>query len=214
MKIGILGSGVVGQALGLGFAGRGHQVVLGTRSPGGEGVQAWREKAGPQARVATFQEAAEFGEAVVLATSWTGTQNALDLAGAANLAGKVVLDVTNPLDFSQGAPRLALGHTDSGGEQVQRWLPDSRVVKVFNIITAASMVDPAYPDGPPTMFIAGNDDEAKALVTRICHEFGWSDVVDTGGMEGARLLEPLAQLWISHGIRSGAWTHAFRLLRK
>jgi predicted dinucleotide-binding enzyme len=213
MKMGILGTGVVGQSLGLGFAGRGHDVMMGSRDPSGDRVREWVAKAGEHARSGTFAEAAAFGELAVLATSWSGTENALRLAGAENLAGKVVIDVTNPLDFSTGAPRLALGFADSGGEQVQRWLPDAKVVKAFNIITAGEMVDPDFPCGPPTMFICGNDEGAVHTVARICSDFGW-EVVETGGIEGARLLEPLAMLWISHGVRTGKWSHAFKLLRK
>jgi 8-hydroxy-5-deazaflavin:NADPH oxidoreductase len=214
MKVGILGTGVVGQALGLGFAGRGEPVMIGSRDPGSEKVRAWVAQAGARASAGTFADAAAFGEVTVLATLWSGTENALRLAEPGNLAGKVVIDVTNPLDFSGGAPRLAVGHDDSGGERVQRWLPEARVVKAFNIITAGAMVDPEYPDGPPTMFICGNDEGAKETVRGICARFGWPDVVDVGGIEGARLLEPLAMLWITHGVRSGSWTHAFRLLRK
>ncbi|HEX8244745.1 MAG TPA: NAD(P)-binding domain-containing protein [Longimicrobium sp.] len=213
MKIGILGTGVVGQSLGLGFTGRGHDVMIGSRDPGGGKLDGWRAKAGERASAGTFAEAAAFGELAVVATLWSGTENALRMAGAENLEGKVVIDVTNPLDFSAGAPRLALGFGDSGGEQVQRWLPGAKVVKAFNIITAGEMVDPDFPCGPPTMFICGNDEGAKHTVSGICTDFGW-EVVDTGGIDGARLLEPLAMLWISHGIRSGAWSHAFKLLRK
>ena len=214
MKIGILGTGVVGQALGLGFARRGDAVTMGSRAPEGDRVRGWLEQAGPGARAGTFAEAAAFGEAAVLATLWDGTENALRLAGPGNLEGKVVIDVTNPLDFTGGAPRLALGHSDSGGERVQRWLPGARVVKAFNIITSAAMVHPDFPGGPPTMFICGDDAGAKETVAAICADFGWSDVVDVGGIKGARLLEPLAMLWITHGVRSGTWSHAFRLLRK
>ncbi|HET7234182.1 MAG TPA: NADPH-dependent F420 reductase [Longimicrobium sp.] len=213
MKIGILGSGVVGQSLGRGFAARGDEVVIGTREGGGDKLREWVAGTEGRGRAGTFAEAAGFGEIAVLATRWDGTENALRLAGAQNLAGKVVIDVTNPLDFSTGAPRLALGFNDSGGEQVQRWLPDSRVVKAFNIITAAEMVNPDFPCGPPTMFICGDDEGAKETVTGICRDFGW-EVVDNGGIDGARLLEPLAMLWIMHGIRSRAWSHAFKLLRK
>lgn len=213
MQIGILGSGVVGQSLGRGFAARGDEVIIGTREGGGDKLREWAAGIGGRGRAGTFAEAAAFGELAVLATRWEGTENALRLAGAGNLAGKVVIDVTNPLDFSSGAPRLALGHGDSGGEQVQRWLPDARVVKAFNIITAAEMVNPDFPCGPPTMFICGDDEGAKQTVAGICQAFGW-EVVDTGGIDGARLLEPLAMLWISHGIRTGAWSHAFKLLRK
>src|SRR5437867_12637901 len=127
MKIGILGSGIVGQTLGSGFAALGHDVKLGTREPWGDRAQAWSSRAGARASAGSFRDAAAFGEVAVLATLWTGTENALRLAGPENLRGKVVIDATNPLLPSPGGPpRLALGHTDSGGEQIQRWLPDSR----------------------------------------------------------------------------------------
>jgi predicted dinucleotide-binding enzyme len=151
---------------------------------------------------------------VVLATLWTGTENAIRLAGAKNFSGKVVIDVTNPLLYSPNElPRLALGHTDSGGEQVQRWLPDALMVKAFNTVGYAHMVDPAFPGGPPDMFMCGNDAGAKATVTGICTSFGWP-TIDIGGIKGARLLEPLCILWVAYGIRTGSWNHAFKLLRK
>jgi hypothetical protein len=214
MKIGLLGSGDVARALGLGFTARDHDVMIGTRDPAGAKAQALVAKLGSRARAGSFADAAEFAEVAVLATLWTGTENALRLAAADRLAGKVVIDATNPLDFSQGGPpRLALGHTDSGGEQVQRWLPRSRVVKCFNIVGNAHMVDPQFPGGPPDMFICGNDADAKRLVTDILRAFGWP-AIDIGGIEGARLLEPLCILWVVHGIRAGSWNHAFKLLRQ
>ncbi|MBV9110982.1 MAG: NAD(P)-binding domain-containing protein [Gemmatimonadetes bacterium] len=213
MKIGILGTGVVGQSLGRGFAGRGHDVMIGSRDPGSGKLDEWVAQSGGRGSAGTFAQAAAFGELLVLATSWAGTENAIRLAEPQNFEGKVVIDVTNPLDSSSGAPRLALGWSDSGGEQVQRWLPGAKVVKAFNIITAGAMVDPDYPCGPPTMFIAGDDEGAVRQVSGICTGFGW-EVVEIGGLEGARLLEPLAMLWILHGFRTGQWTHAFKLLRK
>ena len=162
----------------------------------------------------TFADAAKFGDVVVLATSWSGTENALKLAGASSLAGKVVIDATNPLAFAPNAPpALAIGHTDSGGEQVQRWLPEARVVKAFNTIGHAHMFKPSFPGGPPDMFVCGNDADAKKTVTEICQAFGWP-VIDIGGIEGARLLEPICILWVLYGIRTNSWNHAFKLLRK
>ena len=214
MKIGILGTGEVGQALGRGLVGLGHEVRLGSREAGNEKALAWVSKTGAKASAGTFADAAAFGELAVLATIWSGAENALRLAGAKNLAGKVVIDVTNPLVFSPNAPpSLALGHTDSGGEQVQRWLPDSRVVKAFNIVGNAHMVHPDFPGGPPDMFLCGNDAAAKATVTGICEAFGWP-VIDIGGIEGARLLEPLCILWVLYAIQHKSSNHAFKLLRK
>jgi hypothetical protein len=212
--IAVLGSGVVGQVLGAAFAARGHQVKMGTRDPQSDKVRKWVSETGPLASAGTFAEAAAFGHLAVLATHWAGTQSALDLAGPDTLADKVVIDATNPLDFSHGMPpRLALGHTDSGGEQVQRWLPRARVVKCFNIVGNTLMVDPKLPGGPPDMWIAGNDEGAKKTVTQVLHDFGWPDPIDAGGIEGARLLEPMCILWVLYGARTGTWNHAFKLLR-
>jgi 8-hydroxy-5-deazaflavin:NADPH oxidoreductase len=162
MKIGIMGTGVVGQALGTGFVGLGHDVKMGSRNPQNENLLAWVKKTGAHASGGTFEEAAAFGEVVVIATLWTGTENAIKLAGAENFSGKVVIDTTNPLDFSSGMPpKLAVGHTDSGGEQVQRWLSCANVVKAFNIVGSGHMVNPQFPGGPPDMFICGNEEGAK-----------------------------------------------------
>jgi hypothetical protein len=212
MQVGILGSGVVAQALAAGFLKLGHDVKLGSREP--KKLQPWLDKAGKHVSAGSFEETARFADIAVLASLWTGTENLLKLAGApATLAGKLVIDVTNPLIYETGKmPRLALGHTDSGGEQVQRWLPQSKVVKAFNTVGSAHMVEPKFPGGPPDMFICGDDASAKQVVAGICKNFGWG-VVDAGGIEGARLLEPLCILWVEYGLRTQTWNHAFKLLR-
>ena len=213
MKIGVIGSGGVGRALATGFLSRGDEVMLAARDPKKPALVEWAAKAkSPKARTGTFAEAAAFGEIIVLATSWSGTEPALRLAGPDQMAGKIVIDVTNPLDTSGGGPRLAVGHADSGGEQVQRWLPKAKVVKAFNIINAALMVRPKFAGGPPDMFIAGNEDAAKKVVTQICTDFGWP-VHDIGGIEASRMLESLAMLWITLGVRGLGWVHGFKLLR-
>jgi predicted dinucleotide-binding enzyme len=214
MKVGVLGTGDVGRVLGGGFASLGHDVRIGSREPKSDKVEAWVKATGAHASAGSFAEAAAFGDLIVLATQWAGTENALKLAGEAPFKGKVVIDATNPLKMAPNAPPgLALGCTDSGGEQVQRWLPAARVVKCFNTVGNAHMVKPSFPGGPPDMFICGNDADAKKTVTDVCKAFGWG-VIDVGGIEGARLLEPMCILWVQHGIRSGSWTHAFKLLRK
>jgi len=213
MRIGVLGTGDVGRVLGAGFAALGHEVKIGSRSPQQEKVREWLKKAGPKASAGTFADAAAFGDIAILAILWTGTENAVKLAGPQNLAGKVVIDVTNPLDFSAGAPRLAVGHTDSAGEKVQRWLPQAKVVKAFNHVGNAHMVNPQFPGGPPTMFICGNDGGAKNTVSGLLETIGWP-VIDIGGIEGSRYLEPLAMLWIVYGAGTNTWNHAFKLLRK
>jgi len=214
MQIGILGSGMVGQALGLGFVKLGHEVKIGSREPGSEKLKPWLAQAGKKASTADFEATAKYADIAVLATLWSGTEHALALAGPDNLARKVVIDVTNPLVAEPNKPlRLALGHTDSGGEQVQRWLPNSKVVKAFNTVGHAHMVNPSFPGGPPDMFICGNDAAAKQVVTGICRNFGWG-TVDAGGIEGARLLEPMCILWVTHGLQTNSWNHAFKLLHK
>jgi predicted dinucleotide-binding enzyme len=213
MRIGILGTGDVGRALGSGFAALGHDVKIGSRDANNPKIKDWIGKAGAHTSGGTFEEAAAFGEVVVLATLWSGTENALKLAGTANLEGKVLIDATNPLDFSTLPPTLTHGHTDSGGEQVQRWVPGARVVKAFNIVGNAHMFRPEFPCGPPDMFICGNDEPAKKTVSTILNEFGW-DAIDLGGIERSRYLEPLAMVWIAHGFSTRTWNHAFKLLKK
>jgi len=214
MKIGILGSGAVGQALGSGFATLGHTVTLGTRQPDSDKLKLWLKQAAGQTSAASFAETAAFGELLVLATAWSGTENAIQLADPKNFVGKVLIDVTNPLaPRPNGPPGLALGHTDSGGERVQRWVPRAQVVKAFSIVGNAHMFRPQFAGGPPDMFIAGNSDAAKHTVTDLVTAFGWH-VIDIGGIDGARYLEPLAMLWITYGFKTGTWNHAFKLLRR
>ena len=215
MKIGVLGTGDVGKTLANAFLATDHQVMMGSREAPNEKALAWAKDAGAgsKASTGTFADAANFSEVVVLAVSWTGAQNALKLAGAENLAGKVIIDAINPLTFGARGLELAIGHTDSAGEQVQRWLPGARVVKAFNSVGYAQMFKPDFADGPPDMFICGNDDAAKKTVTDILMSFGWS-AIDIGGIEGARLLEPLCVLWIDYAMRAQSHSHAFKLLRK
>jgi len=215
MNIGILGSGDVARSLGIGLSKLGHSVKLGSREPQSEKLRAWLSSTGKGGSTGTFAEAAKSAELVIVATLWSGTENALSLAGRDNLAGKVVIDATNPLVFrGQGLlPELALGHTDSGGEQVQRWLPAARVVKCFNIVGHAQMVHPSFPSGTPDMLICGNDPKAKETVTALLKSLGWP-VTDLGGIEFSRILEPMCILWVAYGMRTGAWNHAFAILKK
>lgn len=213
MKIGVLGSGDVGRTLGAGLTARGHEVKLGTREPGSEKVKAWLAKAGGKTSAGTFAEAAQFAELAILATAWSGTENAVRLAGAQNLKDKVVIDATNPLAMGPGGLALAIAGNDSAGERVQKWLPGAHVVKAFNTVGNAHMVDPRFPGGPPDMFIAGNDEAAKKKVGEIAASLGWP-VIDLGGIEASRYLEPLAMVWITHSMRTKSSGHAFKLLRK
>lgn len=211
VKVGVLGSGDVGKVLAGGFIKLGHDVKIGSRDP--EKLREWAEKAGEHASTGTFEETARFGDVIVLATHGGGAENALKLAGPDNFAGKVVIDATNPLEFSTGAPKLFVGFDDSLGERVQRWLPKARVVKAFNTVGNAHMINPDFPGGPPDMFLCGNDDDAKKIVTQVCKHWGW-EVVDLGGIESSRYLEPMCMAWVVYGLRNGTWNHAFKLLRK
>lgn len=210
MKIGILGSGEVGCALAEGLGRHGHQVMLGTRDPKQERIQEWTRATGAPA--GTLDETAAFGELLILATPWSGTENAIQLAGSRNFAGKILIDVTNPLAFGSGAPTLALGHTDSGGEQVQRWLPEAKVVKCFNIVGSTLMIDPKLPGGPPDMFYCGDDEGARKSVGDLVRSVGW-DAIDLGGIASSRYLEPMAMAWVVHGFRTNTWSHAYKLLK-
>jgi len=211
VRVGVLGSGDVGKVLAGGFIKLGHDVKIGSRDP--EKLREWAENAGEHASTGTFEETAKFGDVLVLATLGAGAESALKMAGPDNFAGKVVIDATNPLDFSTGAPRLYVGFDDSLGEQVQRWIPKARVVKAFNTVGNAHMINPDFPSGPPDMFLCGNDDDAKKIVTQVCKHWGWG-VIDLGGIESSRYLEPMCMTWVLYGVKSGSWNHAFKMLRK
>ncbi|MBO2445925.1 NAD(P)-binding domain-containing protein [Actinomadura barringtoniae] len=211
MRVAVLGSGIVGKTLAAGFAARGHEAVMGSRTPDRADITDWLAGQGPTARAASLSEAAAFGELAVLATRWDGTKSAIDLTGPEHLAGKVVIDATNPMGMRDGRLRLLLGFDESAGEWVQQWLPDSKVVKAFNSVSYALMIDPDLPGGPPDMFIAGDDGQAKAHVTTILHDFGWP-VIDAGDITASRLLEPLAMLHADYWVRTGELLHAFRML--
>jgi predicted dinucleotide-binding enzyme len=215
MKIGVLGTGDVGKALGNGFVALGHEVRMGSRSATSDKALAWTKEMGPKASAGTFADAASFGEVIVLATLGVANEEVLKAAGPEKLRGKIVIDATNPLDFSGGVPpKLAVSGNDSAGERVQRLLPGAHVVKAFNIVGNALMFRPELPGGPPDMFIAGNNDEAKRKVTAILKEFGWGAVYDLGGIESSRYLEAMCMVWVLAAIPDGRWNQAFKLLRK
>lgn len=211
VNVGVLGSGDVGKSFARAFAALGHEVTIGSRSP--EKLAGFVADAGVSIRSGTFEEAAKFGDLIALATHGQGTSEALRLAGAENFDGKVVIDATNPLDFSTGAPKLSIGFDDSLGEQVQRQLAGARVVKAFNTAGNTLFYQPNLPGGPPDMFLCGNDDDAKKIVSQVCEAFGWG-VIDIGGIDGSRYLEPMCMTWVLHGVRTGSWTHAYKMLHK
>ncbi|MFF0297959.1 NADPH-dependent F420 reductase [Kitasatospora sp. NPDC004614] len=199
MQIGIIGTGTVGQTLGSKLAALGHDVVLGSRSKGNAAATDWAERNGPRGRAGTFAEAAEFGELVINATGGTVALAAVELAGPEHLAGKILLDVSNPLVFSPtGEMTLDPVNDDSVGEQLQRALPGTRVVKALNTVNVAVMVDPDRIPGEHQLFVAGEDADAKAQVTALLGEFGWpaERVLDLGGIDAARGMEMLMPFWM------------------
>jgi 8-hydroxy-5-deazaflavin:NADPH oxidoreductase len=211
MKVAILGTGAVAIDLAKGFVSRGHSVMFGTRDTQGErAVKA--VAAVPGSSAAPYAQAAAQAEMAVLATSWSGAQNAVQLTTNAALKGKLLVDVTNPLDFSTGKPQMALGFPGSAGASVQAWLPEAKVVKAFNIITSARMIDPKFTDGQPDMFIAGNDTAAKQQTADLLKAFGWRSAIDMGDISKSYLLEALAMVWIEYGVNRNHWSHGFSLL--
>lgn len=214
MKVGILGSGDVAQALGRGFARHGHDVMIGSREPKSEKLTKWKKEAGAKAWTGTSADAAKFGEVVLVATLGTGTEAAIDLAGPKNLEGKIVIDVTVPLDFSKGMPPgLFVGTTDSLGERIQRKVPKAKVVKCFNTVSNPQMIDPKYKGDKPRMLIAGDDARAKKAVTEMLEGLGWAGTIDCGGIEGARWLEALVPLWVRVANVEGTWDIIFQPTR-
>lgn len=212
-RIGVLGSGEVGRRLAAGFRSRGHEVMIGSRDPGKAELREWLSGDGAGIEAGTFAQTAAHGKLLVLAVLGNAAEEAVAEAGPGNFGGKVVIDATNPLDFSEGfPPKLSISGQDSLGERVQRALPDAGVVKAFNTIGNPYFVDPRFSDGEPTMLIAGDDEGAKRAVTDALADFGWSDVVDIGGIEGSRELEAICIVWVKIGGTRGAWDHGFKLL--
>ena len=210
MKIGVIGTGNVGQVLGTRWAQQGHQVVFGSRDPQSDKIRTLTQIAGTNARVATAPEVAAVSDVVVLATPWNGAQQIVQSLG--NLSGKIVVDCTNPLEPNLRG--LAIGHTSSAGELVAGWAPGARVVKAFNTTGAKNMTDPKYGTYATVMLICGDDTQAKATVVSLAQELGF-DALDAGPLTISRLLEPMAMLWIHLAyVQKLGPDFAFALMRK
>jgi len=212
MKIGIIGSGDVARTLGGGFLKHGHAVMLGTRDPAK--LADW-VKQNPSGRTGGFADVAKFAEVVVLAVKGAVAAEAVRAAGVANLAGKTVIDATNPIADAppvNGVLQFTTNLGESMMERLQREFSGVNFVKAFNSVGAASMVNPQFKGGKPTMFICGNNDPAKQKVTAILDQFGW-ETADMGKVEAARAIEPLCMLWCIPGFLQNDWVHAFKLLR-
>ncbi|HWY12226.1 MAG TPA: NAD(P)-binding domain-containing protein [Bacteroidia bacterium] len=212
-KIGIFGSGVVAKVLGTGFIKHGHEVMLGTRDVAK--LTDW-QKQNPKGKVGSTADTAAFGSILVLAVKGTVAKQVLESAGSTNLKGKIIIDATNPISEAPPVNGVMNFFTDLKGsfmEQLQTSYPDSRFVKAFNSVGSAFMVNPDFGGEKPTMFICGNNDDAKDEITNILTQFGW-ETEDMGKAEAARAIEPLCILWCIPGFLRNNWSHAFKLLKK
>jgi predicted dinucleotide-binding enzyme len=200
MRIAVLGTGIVGSTIASKLVEQGHEVKLGARTRGNEKAIAWVKRAGSNASEGSFADAASFGETAFNCTAGAASLAALEAAGSDHLRGKMLIDVANPLDFSRGMPpTLTVANTDSLGEQIQRALPDTRVVKALNTVTAALMVNPAQVPGQHVLFIGGNDESAKAQVATWLNQWlGWrpEQILDLGDITAARATEMMIPLWV------------------
>jgi len=213
INIGIIGSGIVARVLGTAFLLEGYQVMVGSRTPDKAELVKWQGNK-LEAKLGTFAEATAFGNIIVLAIKGTAIMEAIQQAGKENFAGKTIIDATNPIADAppvNGVLPYFTGPGDSLMEQVQRLLPDAHLVKAFNSVGNAQFYKPAYAQGKPTMFICGNNENAKQTVTNILYAFGW-ETADMGTAEAARAIEPLAMLWCILGFTKNQWGHAFKLL--
>lgn len=213
MKVGILGTGQVAQALAHGFLALGHAVMLGSREPGNPAATKWAQDAGAKTSAGTFEQAAAFGELMVLATLGTATPQAIEMAGPRHFDGKLVLDVTNPLDYSQGMPPVLVGaRGSSAGEIHQRLLPKARIAKTFNTVGNALFFRPQLQDGVRgDMFLCGDDANAKQRAADLIRQFGW-EPVDVGGIDASHYLEATCMVWILNAMKNNDWNRAFKLV--
>lgn len=215
MKIGMLGTGMVGNRLGTRLVELGYEVSMGSRTADNPAAVEWAKKAGRGASHGTFEEAARFGDIVFLCVKGEAALDVIRLAKPENFKGKTVIDVTNPLDFSKGMPpSLLISNTNSLGEEVQKALPDALIVKTLNTVGNEVMVDPGITGGEPTMFVCGNDRRAKEQAMAILKQFGWKDIIDLGDITNARGTEMILPLWVRtwNALQNGNF--AFKVLRK
>jgi 8-hydroxy-5-deazaflavin:NADPH oxidoreductase len=199
MKIGIIGTGMVGATIGTKLVQLGHQVKMGSRVANNEKAVKWHSTMGPNASQGTFADAAAFGEIIFNCTKGDGAIDALKAAGEKNLNGKIIIDVSNPLDFSKGMPPSlypALSNTNSLGEEIQKTFPDAKVVKALNTMNCVLMVNPSLVPGSHDLFMCGNDEAAKVKVTEIVKSFGWVSIIDVGDITAARATEGILPIWV------------------
>lgn len=217
-KIGVLGTGMVGQAIASRLVGKGYEVCMGSRSAENEKAVAFAEKYGVLASNGTFADAARFADEIVLnCTNGHASVTALQLAGAESLKGKIIIDVANPLDFTHGMPpKLLFCNEDSLGEQIQQHFPESKVVKSLNTMNCEIMLHPEGIPGDHNVFVCGNDEDARGKVSSLLQEFGWKEenIVDLGDITAARGTEMILPLWLRLFSKIGTVEFNFHIVHK
>ncbi|MDJ1470477.1 NAD(P)-binding domain-containing protein [Cytophagaceae bacterium DM2B3-1] len=215
-KIGILGTGIVGQTIGAKLLELGYMVMLGSRTSDNEKSGEWVAKYGPNALQGTFNDTVAFGEMLFNCTKGEASLDILKSCDKKHLSGKILIDVSNPLDFSKGMPPILipeLCNIHSLGEAIQEILPDTKVVKTLNIVTCSVMVNAHTCGGDATMLVAGNDPEAKSQVSELLHQFGWNDIMDLGNIRHARSTEMMLPVWLSIYLTTQNAAIAFKIIR-
>src|SRR5450432_530234 len=215
-KIGIFGTGVVGNTIGTKLAQLGYEIMMGSRTAANEKAITWAEANGKNASNGTFKDAAEFGDIIFNCTKGESALEVFELAGIDKFKGKVIVDVTNPLDFSKGMPPSLIPeytNTNSLGEEIQKLLPGANVVKTLNMVNCEVMVNAKKSGGDPTMFISGNSAEAKEKVKELLNQFGWTDIIDLGDITTARGTEMLLPIWLRTYMATGNGYFGFKIIR-
>lgn len=215
-KIAVLGTGMVGSTIGSKLIQLGYEVKMGSRTATNEKAAEWVKANGANASQGTFADAAKFGELIFNCTKGENALEVMQMAGVENLSGKILIDISNPLDFSKGMPPTllpALVNTNSLGEEIQKLLPQTHVVKTLNIVNCEVMVNAAKCGGDATMFVAGNNSEAKKEVEKILHQFGWNDIIDLGDIKHSRSTEMMLPIWLSVYLATQNGYIGFKIVR-
>jgi predicted dinucleotide-binding enzyme len=215
-KIGILGSGMVGLGLGSKFIELGHSVMIGSRTENNEKSAEWKNGQSDLAHIGTFEQTAQFGDLLFIATKGEVTLDVVKMAGIENLSNKILIDISNPLDFSKGFPPHLIPefqNTTSLGEEIQKIAPDCKVIKTLNTVNVSIMTDPNQLESQPTMFICGNDESATKEVEELLKSFGWNDIIILGDITNSRALEALLPLWIRLAKHYGMPKFGFKIVK-
>lgn len=215
-KIAVLGTGMVGNTIGSKMIQLGYEVMMGSRTATNEKAKTWADANGVKASQGTFEDAAKFGEIIFNCTKGEAALDALRSAGVENFSNKTLIDISNPLDFSKGMPPILipnLANSNSLGEEIQKLLPNAHVIKTLNIVNCEVMVDATKCNGEASMFLAGNDADAKNEATHLLQQFGWKDIIDLGGIQNARSTEMMLPIWLSIYLKDQNGYFGFKVVR-